>query len=169
MTTVALSLGAADDPWIVMWGDIEAEINTISALNTQTNKQIQKHKSNFSGRELVAWHNFVTEWMAWKKQWLGQSKMLSATSGAWKTVKDYKTRSLEWSAFVEQRLGITTPGKPRAPLAETSWYNSPWVWVATGAVVLFAGGYFVRSFGVASVARARAERERQRVQRRARA
>ena len=158
--------GAEDDPWLILWGDIEGMINTVAALNTTTNDDIQKNKTKFTGRELVNWHEFVAEWLKWKNSWLEAgtaSKLLSATSGNWAIAKDYKRRSLEWALFVEDRLGVSRiPGRPRAPLVDKPWYQSPYVWVTTGIVGLVAAGYFVRSFGVASVARAKAARSQQR-------
>lgn len=158
------AFGAEDDPWLILWGDIEGMINTVSALNTTTNQDIQKNQSKFSGRELVNWHEFIEEWLKWKNSWLQAgtaSKLLSATSGNWAIVKDYKRRSLEWALFVEDRLGVSRiPGRPRAPFVDKPWYQSPYVWVTTGIVGLIAAGYFVRSFGVSSLARAKVARQR---------
>jgi len=152
-------LGAADDPWIVVDADIKGEIETLSGLISLTNKDIQDNKARFTNRDLSAWHKFVTEWLAWKKNWLDSVPHLRATSGAWVKVKSFKGRALQWTETVQKKLGVQTPGLPAPPMADKPWWGSAAMWGLVGVLGLFAAGYFVRSFGVASVARARAQRE----------
>lgn len=154
MTIATSYLGAADEPWIVMSADIEAEINTVSALNRTTDNDLQANKPLFTDKEINDWHTFVEEYTAWKNAWLSQAVALRATSGAWQKVRDFKRRSIDWSNAVDGRLGSITTGKPRRPLDEKPWWGSAFGWSLVGVLGLVAGGYFVRSWGVASVTRA---------------
>ena len=153
---LAASLRAADDPWIVLDADILAEIKTLSAVVTTVNKDIQENKAKFSNRDLGLWHEFVNEWTTWKSAYLA-GPVYRATSGAWNKAKDFKRRALEWVALVNKKLGVTTPGLPRPPASDVPVWGSAMAWGLVGVLALVSGGYFVRSFGVASIARAKAE------------
>lgn len=154
--------GAADDPWIVVDSDIKGEINTLSGLISLTNQDIQNNKSRFSNRDLKAWHEFVTEWLAWKKEWLDSVPHLRATSGTWIKAKTFKSRALEWVEVVQRRLGVKTPGLPAPPEKDRPWWGSAPMWGILGVVGVFGVGYLVRSFGVASIARAKAQKQQAR-------
>lgn len=149
------ALGAADDPWIVMDADIKGEIGTLSAVVSSTNSDIQENKRKFSNRDLRLWHEFVEEWLAWKKTYL-EGGTFRATSGAWIKVKAFKERALEWVTVVQKRLGLRTPGLPKPPLRDKEWWGSAMAWGFVGVIGLVSAGYFVRSFGVASIARSKA-------------
>lgn len=152
------AFGASDDPWLIFDDDIKAEIKTLSAVISVTNSDIQANKEKFSSRYLNAWHVFVEEWLAFKKGY-AEGSMFRARSGAWIKVKDFKRRALEWSSVVNKKLNVTTPGLPRPPADPKSFIGSAAMWALVGVTGLVAAGYFVRSFGVASVARAKAEKK----------
>lgn len=149
------ALGAADDPWVVFDDDIKAEIKTLAAVISVTNADIQNNKSTFSNRTLETWHAFVDEWLAWKNAYLAGT-VFRARSGAWIKVKDFKRRALEWAETVQKKLGVVTPGMPDRPKDDIPVWGSTMAWGLVGVLGLVSAGYFIRSFGLASIARSTA-------------
>lgn len=140
------AFGASDDPWIVFDGDIKAEIKTLSAVISVTNQDIQNNKEKFSNRYLKAWHVFVEEWLAFKKDYADGS-VFRARSGAWIKVKDFKRRALEWSGVVNKKLNLTTPGLPRPPEVEKSDFVRAAMWglgIGSAVGVLWLGSAIIR-------------------------